>query len=267
MKETGSEKGKGAKRERFSIKRDSTVCRFTYITKAFIPGGFDGPKKIASVSSSHGEHGNYFIKTILGDNEGIEAKNQIQTYTTLKHRGALVPERFEAIRLDNGESAVLASDLTENGKYTVIANGDEEKLRDRNLALRISQVSSTTKRKLIADLINSCEAASGIQKGDSKGPGDTRFKLSPRAFMLQVNVDDLADTKVTIGDFGSNDIIKSKLSPQALTEQNIKEAAIFFSFVTQGVFQVPSESTYAYMNQDLAHISYYAKREYEERFL
>lgn len=234
----------------FTINRGNGNNRFIfrYGGMADIPVGIEGKKMLAQVESDKGEHGRYFFKELINEEDG---KKQVNKWQYLKRHGVRVPNLFKPVILADGTPSLVVQDLSDKGRYQVLGMNNSE-INGQDYLETSKKISQSTRGKIIGDMIKACEAASGMYDSDDN-PDGIIYAFQNNAFIMAMNPLDPEDAIVYVADLGL-DVMKrdkSKDDPNSVLESNLRSAADFYSWMTGETFQLPTEHPLASkMNSD-----------------
>ncbi|MCA9371663.1 hypothetical protein KC726_02070 [Candidatus Woesebacteria bacterium] len=234
----------------FAINRGSGNNRFVfrYGGMADIPVGIEGRKMLAQVESYRGNHGRYFFKELINEEDG---KKQVNKWNYLRKHGVNVPDLFKPVTLADGTPSLVIQDLSDKGRYQVLGMNNRE-INGQDYLETSRKISQSARERIIGDMVRACEAASGMYDNDDN-PDGIIYTLQNNAFIIAINPLDQEDAIVYVADLGL-DVMKrnkSKDDPNSVLESNLRSAADFYSWMTGEIFQLPPEHSLASkMNSD-----------------
>lgn len=211
---------------------------FPYRELTRISAGGGGHKAIIELSFDLGAVETRFLKILPTDYTGNQAIFQQDRHRILQARGATVPSHYDAIILSDNSSAVLVTNLGENGK-TVVSYNDGPKFTDGSLAGYVQSLPGTAKAEIRRQLILNCELAVG--RGSM--PDDVRtppYELKRQAFMLVIDPANPMHPEIVIGDLDTVDVVDRSGNPRGdenTLQTSLQEAAAFYAFITGESFQ------------------------------
>lgn len=163
-----------------------------------IPVGDEGTKYIAKLD---GDPRTLFIKMMLDE---AEALKQQARWRDLKEIGVNVPEQVWPHSFENGQQALIATDLSQNGKKLVLSCNNPE-LRIDRVIKAIRSIPPDIKKTIGDHLLSSSVAAAGL------GPTrpERNYAFSNNTFALLIDLEHPEIARPVAIDYGITELRES----------------------------------------------------------
>ncbi len=206
--------------------------KFKYEVDKEITIGKEGEKCIAEVESSRGKHGKYFIKWSNGE-------IQVEKHKFLKDNGVAVPKVFKNIKGESSFPMILATDLSEDGKYEVLSTNNHE-VYSQDYAEKVAKISQETRSVICDDLLHAAEVGAGVSRTSED---EHVYILIPNAYALVLDPANPDGARLVVIDYGM-DVWKLKpdhhYASNSLND-NIRYAAAFYAAMLLEKMRLPEK--------------------------